>query len=170
MGGFQHRKGYDILMEALHLLGRDDIHLWVVGYKGPVNIQELIERYGLRGKVIVFGAVSDEVLKLLYSFCDIFCLPSRFGPDGIGEGLPVALMEAMSYGKPVISTYHTGIPELVSEILVAENDPQGLAMAIARLADDPELRRNMGRRNRSIVASDYSNENVRKLLEALKLE
>ena len=170
VGGFQHRKGYDILMEALHILNRDDIHLWVVGYKGPVDVAGLIKKYGLQGKVTILGAVSDEVLKLLYVFCDIFCLPSRFGPDGIGEGLPVALMEAMSYGKPIVSTHHTGIPELVPEILVEENNPQELAQAIAKLADDAGSRRGMGRRNRSIVASDYSNANVKQLLEALKLE
>jgi colanic acid/amylovoran biosynthesis glycosyltransferase len=109
----------------------------------------------------------DDVLKVLYRACDLFCLPSCFGPDGIGEGLPVALMEAMSFGKPVIATRHTGIPELVEEVLVPENDAQALAEAIRALIGDPERRRAMGRRNREIVRERYGRENVGRLLHAL---
>ena len=39
VGGFQPRKGYDTLLEALRILDRDDLHLWVVGYKGIVNVE-----------------------------------------------------------------------------------------------------------------------------------
>lgn len=170
VGGFQPRKGYDTLLQGLHILNRDDIHLWVVGYKGPVDVPKMVKDFGLNDRVTIFGHVSDEVLKLLYVYCDIFCMPSRFGPDGVGEGLPVSLMEAMSYAKPIVSTYHTGIPELVPDILVEENDARGLAKGIARLADDPALRYKMGKRNREIVSNDYSNANVATLLNALKLE
>jgi glycosyltransferase involved in cell wall biosynthesis len=94
-------------------------------------------------------------------------MPSRFDKDGVGEGLPVALMEAMAYRKPIVATRHTGIPELVPDILVDENDVTGLAAAIARLADDPALRESMGKRNRMIVENDYSNANVLQLLAEL---
>jgi glycosyltransferase involved in cell wall biosynthesis len=112
--------------------------------------------------------VSDDVLRILYSSCDVFCLPSQFGLDGVGEGLPVALMEAMAHGKPVISTTHTAIPELVPDILVPERDAPALANAIATLADNPQVRREMGRRNRDIIARDFSNRNVESLLRALQ--
>lgn len=170
VGGFHQRKGYDTLLEALHLLNRKDIHLWVVGYKGPVNVRKLVSDYQLEDRVTIFGQVSDDVVKVLYKLCDIFCLPSRFGPDGVGEGLPVSLMEGMSYGKPIVSTYHTAIPELVPDILVKENDSQGLANAIAKLADDPEMRHKMGKRNREIIKKDYSNDNVKTLLESFTLK
>jgi glycosyltransferase involved in cell wall biosynthesis len=166
VGGFHYRKGYDILLHALKQLDRKDIHLWIVGYNGPVDVRQMIKDLDLSSRVTVFGHISDEVLKLLYSGCDIFCMPSRMGKDGIGEGLPVSLMEAMSYEKPVVSTLHTGIPELVPDILVPENDIAGLAQGIARLADDPALRRSMGIRNRSIVLEQYSRQNVKSLLEA----
>ena len=91
-------------------------------------------------------------------------------PNGMSEGVPVSLMEAMSYQKPIVSTYHTGIPELVPDILVAENDVDGLAKGLAHLADNPELRRKMGLRNRQIVLSRYNKDNVRSLLSALRVE
>lgn len=65
-------------------------------------------------------------------------------------------MEAMSYGKPIVSTYHTGIPELVPDILVMENDAEELARGLERLADNPKLRKEMGTRNRDIIRKDYS--------------
>ena len=114
------------------------------------------------------GQISDDVLTVLYTYCDIFCMPSRIDKNGVGEGLPVALMEAMSYEKPVVATTHTGIPELVPDILVPENDAARLAEGIRRLVDDRELRRTMGERNRKIVSQQYSAANVRALLDVLK--
>lgn len=62
---------------------------------------------------------------------DLFLLPSVTGADGDMEGIPVALMEAMAVGIPVVSTFHSGIPELIdadeSGWLVPENDPAALA-------------------------------------------
>jgi len=168
VGGFQDRKGYDVLLKALKILNRPDIRLWIVGYKGPVDVPKLVNDLGLRDRVTIFGQISDDVLKVLYTYCDIFCMPSRIDKDGVGEGLPVALMEAMSYEKPVVATRHTGIPELVPDILVPENDPARLAEGIGRLADDRELRRTMGERNRIIVSQQYSGANVVSLLNALK--
>jgi len=168
VGGFQDRKGYDVLLKALAKLRRPDLHLWIVGYKGPVDVRGLVRELGLQDSVTILGHISDEVLKLVYTFSDIFVMPSRIDKQGIGEGLPVALMEAMSYEKPIVATQHTGIPELVPDILVAENDIEGLAEGLARLADDPELRRQMGTRNRAIVAQQYSRENVASLLSTLE--
>lgn len=103
------------------------------------------------------------MLKYLYQACDIFCLPSR--TYVVKEGLPVSLMEAMASERPLISTRHAGIPELVPDILIEENDSEGLANAIARLADNPEMRKSMGKRNRSIVEDRYSKRNVQQLRE-----
>jgi glycosyltransferase involved in cell wall biosynthesis len=65
-------------------------------------------------------------------------------------------MEAMAYKKPVISTYHTGIPELVKEVLVNENDAEALSKALAGLLDDQALREEMGKKNREIIEKEYS--------------
>ena len=77
---------------------------------------------------------------------DVFLLPSITGTDGDMEGIPVALMEAMAVGIPVVSTVHSGIPELVESgktgWLVPENDAQALAERLAALThiDSGELK------------------------------
>jgi glycosyltransferase involved in cell wall biosynthesis len=157
-------------LQALKILDRPDVRLWVVGYKGPVDVPKLVSDLGLDDRVTIFGYISDDVLKVLYTYCDFLCMPSRMDRNGIGEGLPVSLMEAMSYEKPVVATLHTGIPELVPDILVPENDAAKLAEGIGRLADNCELRRTMGERNRQIVSEQYSAANVLTLLNALKRE
>ncbi|MGS9064510.1 glycosyltransferase, partial [Salmonella enterica subsp. enterica serovar Infantis] len=70
---------------------------------------------------------SHEVQALLED-ADVVVLPSLTGPDGDREGIPVALLEAMAVGIPVVSTVHRGIPDLVeagkSGWLVPDNDAQ----------------------------------------------
>lgn len=168
VGWLSEKKGHDILLNAIKKLNRSDIKVWIVGRKQPgkiggIDVKKLVESLGLEDNVIVFGGVSEKVLKLLYNSCDIFCLPSKTTKKGEKEGIPVALMEAMSYGKPVIATRHAGIPELVEEILVEENNVDELANALKLLADDPELRRRLGERNRKIIEERYSKGNVMKL-------
>jgi glycosyltransferase involved in cell wall biosynthesis len=164
VGQFSQRKGHEMLLRAVRALGRDDIRVWVVG-EGTwgsvgdyVDVRRLARDLGVEDRVTFFGSVSDEVLRVLYQTCDIFCLPSR--KYVVNEGLPVSLMEAMACAKPVISTRHAGIPELVSDILVEENDADGLARALAHLADHPGVRQAMGQRNRQIVVQNYSTSNV----------
>lgn len=74
-------------------------------------------------------------MKAMLDDADVFLLPSVTGADGDMEGIPVALMEAMAVGIPVVSTLHSGIPELVeadkSGWLVPENDARALAQRLA---------------------------------------
>lgn len=170
---FVEKKGYDVLLKAIKTLSRDDILIWVVGglpipAKSAVNVKKIAKELDIEDKISFFGTVSDEFLQILYLSCDIFCLPSKTfykfnGTISDQEGIPVALMEAMSYGKPVISTRHAGIPELVEKVLVDENNVEELAKAIELLADNPELRRKLGERNREIIEERYSKKNVLKL-------
>ena len=76
-------------------------------------------------------------------------------------------MEAMAYQKPVISTRHTGIPELLPEILVEENDYRGVAEAILSLKDDPDLRKYMGENNRDIIERNYGPGNIEAMAKYL---
>lgn len=162
VGGFEERKGHKLLLEAVGRLGNDgvNVEVWVVGYPGKVDVRSIVLEKGLENKVRVFGSISDETLAYFYRECHIFCLPSQTDTRGVSEGIPVALIEAMAYGKPVISTRLGGIPELVEEVLVEEGDVDGLADAIKRLANDPELRNCLGQRNLQIVEERYSITNV----------
>ncbi len=162
VGAFEERKGHDLLFKALKQLGdtADNIEVWVAGYQGPVDVQQLAHDLGVADRVRVFGWVNDEVVNLLYELCDVFCLPSRTSRDGISEGLPVALIEAMAYGKPVISTRLGGIPELVENMLIEENSVDDLAEALRRYVQEPGLLEAHSQRNLEIVRERYAETNV----------
>jgi colanic acid/amylovoran biosynthesis glycosyltransferase len=170
VAGFQEHKGYDVLLEAIKPLS--NLRLWVVGYPGHLNVQEMVRAAGLADRVTVLGEVSDDVLQILYQACDLFVLPSRTGtvPEdkNTKEGVPVTLIEAMSYGKPVVSTRLGGIPELVEAILVEPGDVNELRAALSRLMDDADLRQRMGERNRQIVAEKYSRDNLTAMMNLLR--
>ena len=181
VASFEERKGYDVLLEALSDLGRDDFELWIVG-EGHLPVRGWVHEHNLDRKVKCFGNIHAERLETLYNKCDFFVLSSKTSKvekqirtnitaSGLDmEGIPVALMEAMSFGKPVISTKHAGIPELVKDILVQEDDPLELRKAIEFLLDHPEKYRKMGERNIEIVRKKYSVDNVKKLLTIFKNE
>jgi glycosyltransferase involved in cell wall biosynthesis len=89
-----------------------------------------------------------------YRAADIFCLPSIY------EGFPVAILEAMAAGLPVVSTSVSGIPEAVEAgvtgLLVEPEDAAGLTRALERLAADAELCRDMGNNARRLVRERFS--------------
>ena len=95
------------------------------------------------------GAQSSDYVKARLREADLFIQHSITNPKtGDEEGLPVAILEAMSYGLPVVSTVHAGIPEAVIDgktgFLVNEADCEGMAMKISTLATRPELRAAFG--------------------------
>lgn len=161
---FREKKGHEILFKALKKLNRDDLTLWVAG-RGKLDVPGLADEIGVKGQVVFLGSVGRDLMNILYDACDIFVLPSRTASDNDREGTPATIMEAMSHHKPIISTRHAGIPELVSDVLVDENDVDGLAEAISYLADNPDVRKQMGERNYEIIKREYSDNAVMQLKE-----
>ena len=171
------KKGYEDLLMALSEIKkvRNDFSLWVVGtdiktQDESVNVKELVDKYELSKNVILLGSQPNPVMNILFEYCDMFCLPSitDYYPNGNvreREGIPVALMEAMSWGKPVITTKHAGIPELVREFLIDEKDVKSLEKTITFLLDNPVQCQESGLINHKIVHSKFNTDNVQVLIK-----
>ena len=106
------------------------------------ELQSIINECGLSKIVRFEGWVSGDKKVELLNNTDVFILPSYT------EGLPISILEAMSYRLPVISTPVGGIPEVVRDgengFLIKPGDKDALHNAIVRLANDEELREKMG--------------------------
>ena len=142
------KKGLRYAIQACDILNKSGYRFQydIVGY-GELNaeLQQLISKYGLEDKVNIIGFQPQSVVKKLLMKSDVFLLPSVTANNGDMEGIPVALMEAMAIGLPVISTFHSGIPELiendVSGWLCDERDFQAIAnILISLLKDQKDLK------------------------------
>ncbi|MCE9556644.1 MAG: glycosyltransferase family 4 protein [Planctomycetes bacterium] len=168
---FVERKGHEILLKAVQKLANPDLEVWVVGDRGAekdsVDVRGLAARLGIEQQVAFFGKLSGTALRSVFHACDVFCLPCRFDSSGVAEGFPVAIIEAMAVGKPVITTRHVEIPRVVPEILVDENDIDGLADAIQQVYQSEALRTRLGQQNRQIAEKVFSVRNARRTKELL---
>jgi glycosyltransferase involved in cell wall biosynthesis len=159
VGRLQAPKDVVTLVRALAGLPRGAYEAVIVG-EGPdrPGVESEIRRLGLESLVELAGARND-VAELLAK-ADLFVLSSR------SEGLPLSILEAMAAGLPVVATNVGGVPELVVEgetgFLVPPGDPKSLADAIARLLDDPALRRRLGAAGRARVAERFDLESARR--------
>src|SRR5262249_5754000 len=157
-------KGHLHLIEAMTQLP-EWVELVIVG-DGPMRgvLEEKIASLGLRGRVRMQGEQAD-VLPWLRAL-DIFALPSY-----ANEGVPQALVQAMLVELPCVTTAIGGIPELAEHdrtaLLVPPKDPDALAGAIARLAGNEGLRRELGEGARKHCVEGYSYTRMIERMEAI---
>jgi colanic acid/amylovoran biosynthesis glycosyltransferase len=148
------KKGLPVLIEALAELGRRGVaaRLEIVGGTEPGSalgersLAELfaaIARQGLAGSVDLLGWRSEREVVAALGRADLFVAPSIETAAGDKDGIPTALLEAMSSGLPVVASAAGSIAEAIENgvegLLVPANEPMALAAAIATLARDPEL-------------------------------
>jgi glycosyltransferase involved in cell wall biosynthesis len=166
VGRLSEQKGHLLLVEAAASL-RDrgvDFELVLVG-DGPLRgqIEELIRRFELQKQVRITGFLSNLAVRREIASARAMVLPS------FAEGLPVVIMEALALGRPVISTYIAGIPELVEPGASGWLVPAGAvnplvdAMAEALSAAPADLER-MGRHGAARAGEQHN-----ALAEARKL-
>ena len=143
VGVLRPYKGLDILLKALV---RVRANLVVVG-RGPArfDLSGLAARLGLSNRVAFLGEVSEAERRILLHACDAFVLPSIDNREAFG----LAQLEAMSCGKPVISSdLPTGVRYVnkhqVTGLLVPPGDVEALATALHRLLGDARLRATLG--------------------------
>lgn len=149
-------------------------HLHMVG-DGPLlaPAQALAIERGISGRITFHGSQSHDAVRALLSRASLFVQHSVTAPNGDTEGLPVAILEAMASGIPVVSTRHSGIPEVVREgetgLLVKEHDTEGMARALACLLSDPDRAAAMGQAAAPYVRAAHSHEataaRLRKIME-----
>ncbi|MFD3245288.1 glycosyltransferase [Rahnella aquatilis] len=140
------KKGIPVAINACLLLKQQnvDFDYTIIG-DGPLRkeLESQVASLGLSDKIAFLGAQTQETVSEYLNNSDVFLLPSVTAADGDMEGIPVALMEAMAIGIPVISTFHSGIPELiedrVSGFLVNENDAASIAGVVCEIIDNPGL-------------------------------
>lgn len=173
---FTEKKGYRYALQAFReaLDTIPDMEYHIAG-DGPLfeQIHKLTHDLGIENHVKFHGKVDRSQACALYNNADIFLLPSITSPEGDMEGIPVSLMEAMACGLPVITSEHSGIPELVnngrSGFVVPEKNASMIAERIICLANKPDLRNKQGHQARIYVEEHFNNHILtRKLLEIFK--
>lgn len=171
VGTLHEVKGQTYLVEACRLLRERgiDFECKLIG-DGPDRkaLARQIARADLEARVKFVGRRDRREVAELVRTADVLAAPSVPTSRGKREGIPVVLMEAMSSGVPVIASRISGIPELVEDgvtgLLVPPGDAEGLARALARLHDDPALRRELARAGRTKVVSAFDvHENASRL-------
>jgi colanic acid/amylovoran biosynthesis glycosyltransferase len=128
------RKGQLQLVEAVHRLRGESVDVELV-LAGDGEVRGELERrvadYGMQSAVRITGWIGDEEIRRELIAARAFVLPS------FAEGLPVVIMEALALGRPVVSTYVAGIPELVTDSvcgwLVPAGDVEALMTALRRV-------------------------------------
>jgi glycosyltransferase involved in cell wall biosynthesis len=131
------------LIEALgNLRYRSDWVATIAGNGEVLKARAQVNKLGIAERVDVPGWIDQNQVQRLLEQTDIFLLPS------LSEGVPMAILEAFSFGIPVIATAVNSIPEVVQDgrngLLIPPGDLQALVDAMSRLLDDAELRHRLG--------------------------
>lgn len=159
-------KGVETLVEAQRLLRRRGVAIEVLlaGMPDPGNPTTIAEsqlrEWAGEPGITWLGQVSD--IREVWARAHIAVLPSR------REGLPMALMEAAACGRPLVATDAPGCRDVAIQgetgLLVPVDDAEALAVALATLAGDADLRRRLGAGARRLVEGEMSAESVRQRL------
>jgi glycosyltransferase involved in cell wall biosynthesis len=138
-------KGIEYLLSAAQqVLRQYPMVQFLLAGDGPLRaaLTRRSQELGITDHVLFHGPFDHDRLPEIMAKTDIFVLPS------LTEGLPVTVIEAMAYGKPIVATRVGGIPELITDgesgLLVRPKDPHSLAQALIQLLSNGELCARLG--------------------------
>jgi glycosyltransferase involved in cell wall biosynthesis len=146
VGALEAYKGHRYLLGAAAILSAEghDFSVRIIGdgAQRAALVARAIE-LGISNRVEFLGVLSADEIRRELSRAVVFAMPSIVLPDGLTEGIPVAMMEAMAVGVPVVASDVAGIHELVADratgLLVPPADDAALASALRRVIEDPRL-------------------------------
>lgn len=154
VGRFSRAKAYEDMIDAFHLLRQKDLNskLVMVGSGTTLdNIKSRIADLDLNQSVVLTGERED--VHQLLALSDVYASSSQ------REGLPLAVLEAMMAGLPIVATSVGDIPNVVTEetgVVVPPHHPELLAAAIEQLLKDPNKRRSMGQAAYRRAMNEYT--------------
>lgn len=148
VGQLSRRKNQEVMIRAMEMLAKDHVHYVLVGLgEQEARYRRLAHRLGVKKNVHLIGYRND--IPDLLQMADCFVFPSR------QEGLPVALMEAMAAGVPVVCSRIRGNCDLVRDgkegRLLDANDVAGFAEAVRQMMEQPQLADRYGNNARKRV-------------------
>lgn len=140
-----------------------EAHLILAG-DGPLLdvCKDLVAYFGLEKSISFKGRISPQEQQELYNCSAIYVQHSVTTSYGDMEGIPVSILEAGLAGLPVVSTFHSGIPEVVlhekTGFLVAEKDIDAMADYLIKLLSDRELLIATGKKAKEYISNNYTME------------
>lgn len=156
VGALRKKKGHHILLNALAICD-PKWNLDIIG-DGPEmdHLEALVTKLELSERVRFRGALPEAAVQQALQSATAFCLASTIDASGDRDGVPVALIEAMAAGLPVVATDVGGVPELVdgAGIVVGADDASGLAEAFDQLRD-PAVRAHLAGLAQERVRDEY---------------
>jgi glycosyltransferase involved in cell wall biosynthesis len=166
VGRLIERKGVVYMIKAMpEILKKVKARLEIVG-AGLLRseLEGKAKKLGINKEVVFHGRVSAQKLASLYRSSSVFVLPAITDRWGDTEGLGVVLLEAMSFGKPVVASKVGGIVDIVDDnktgLLVKQKDSLGLAKAITKVLTDEELAVKLAKNGQRLVNSRFSWHNI----------
>ncbi len=176
IGRLEEKKGHRYLIDACHLLAeRGLVFTCTIIGSGPLRaaLQTQINELALEDHITLAGHKTRAEVQQMLAAADVMMMPSVRLPSGKQEGIPVALMEGLAMQKAAVATDISGIPELIIDgetgLLVPQRQPQALADAVQRLAQDADLREQLGKSGRSHVLRHFDlRQNARQLYHRIQ--
>lgn len=152
LGRMGNNKGSARVVQAVAALPetvRGRVHLVLAGDGDVEDVRRQVRECGLEGQATVLDWVNPEQRDTLLANADLLVLPS------LHEGLPMSVLEAMSWGLPVVASPVGGIPEVVQDgfngVLVPPTDIAAIAQALHELIENEPLRLQLGANARTSV-------------------
>lgn len=164
IGKYEYRKAHDLLLRAFRqvLEKWPTAHLVIVGATGPEidKTKAVAFDSGLGEHVTFYHDLPHSAIPGMLDMAQVFVLSSRWVPGKMGEGFPVAILEAGVAGKPVVTTRTCGAAEIITDgvtgRLVPLEDEKALADAICEMLDNKEKARIMAQNLRRMVLTEYT--------------